>query len=84
MTTGVQFTGALAANQTVNFFTFNWNPLLHVVWYVVPVTPKPGAPEVDWEVSVERASPTATTYWIKVINKTNVPITVEGRFAILN
>jgi hypothetical protein len=54
------------------------------VWYVVPVTPRNGAPELDWDVSVERADATNCTYWINVKNLTNVAVSFEGRYAILN
>ena len=84
MTTGLQFTGNLAANQTQKWFTWGWNPALHVVWYMMPVTPKIGAPELGWSVAVERANATQCTYWITVTNLTNVAITFEGRYAILS
>jgi hypothetical protein len=83
MTTGVQFTGSLGPNATNKWFTFGWNPANHIVWTVVPVTPKSGAPEIQWSVGVERASATGVTYWITVTNLTNVNITFEGRYAIL-
>jgi hypothetical protein len=38
MTTGVQFIGSLAANQTQRWFTFNWPAVWHVVWYMVPTS----------------------------------------------
>jgi hypothetical protein len=84
MTTGVQFTGTLSANATQRWFTFNWNPAQHIIWYMVPTTVKSGAPELQWSVAVERASATACTYWITVTNLTNVSITFEGRYAILS
>lgn len=84
MTTGLQFNGNLAANQTQRWFTWGWNPALHVVWYMMPVTPKSGAPELGWSVAVERANATQCTYWITVTNLTNVAITFEGRYAILS
>jgi len=84
MTTGLQFTGSLAANQTQKWFTFGWNAAQHIIWYMMPVTPKPGAPELQWSVSVERANATQVTYWITVTNLTATPITFEGRFAILS
>jgi hypothetical protein len=83
MLTGVQFTGTLQPNQTNNWFTWGWNPALHVVWYVMPTTPKPGAAELEWTVRVERATRPQTTHWIQVHNLTNVPVTFEGRYAIL-
>jgi hypothetical protein len=84
VTTGVQFTGSLAPNASGQWFTYNWPPQWHVVWYMVPTSPKPGAPELDWEVGVERASATAVTYWLTVKNLTNANVTFEGRYAILN
>jgi len=82
--TGVQFTGSLGPNASNKWFTFNWPPQWHVVWYMMPTTPKPGAPELSWQVAVERASNTAVTYWLTVTNLTNVTMTFEGRYAILN
>ena len=84
MYTGVQFTGTLAAGQTHRWFTWGWNPAKHIVWYVMPTTPKVGAPELNWTVEVERASATGTTYWITVKNLTTVSVTFEGRYAVLN
>jgi len=55
-----------------------------VVWYVVPRTVRNGAPELDWDVEVERASADKATYWITVKNLTNVAVTFEGRYAVLN
>ena len=84
MTTGLQFTGSLAPNQTQKWFTFGWNAANHIVWYMMPITPKSGAPELQWTVGVERANATQVTYWITVTNLTNVAITFEGRYAILS
>lgn len=84
MWTGVQFTGNLAANQTQRWFTFNWPTDWHVVWYMMPTTVHNGVPEVDWDVSVERADATHCTYWITVKNLSANPVTFEGRFAVLN
>ena len=55
MYTGTQWTGTLAANQTAKWFTFNWPADRHIVWYVVPTSPKVGAPQLDWDTEVERA-----------------------------
>jgi hypothetical protein len=79
----VQFTGTVQANQTVRCFTFNWPANWYVKWTVMPVTPKPGAPELKYRVQVERASPTAITYWINVTNETSVPVTFELRYTVL-
>lgn len=81
---GVQWMGQLAANQTKQWFTFNWPATWHVIWTVMPVTPKPGAAELAWIVRVERASATMATYWIEVQNLTNVPVSFEGRYCILS
>jgi hypothetical protein len=82
--TGTQWTGSLTPGQSKKWFTFNWPANWHVVWYVVPTTPKNGAPELDWDVEVERASATMCTYWITVKNLSNVNVSFEGRYAILN
>ena len=83
MTTGVQFTGSLTANQTNRWFTFNWPATWHVVWYVVPTTPQT-VPEINWSVAVQRQDATNVTYWITVTNLTATPVTFEGRYAVLN
>jgi hypothetical protein len=64
--------------------TFNWPQQWHVLWTVVPVTPRIGAPQIEWDVAVERASAGNITYWITIRNLTPVTVTVEGRYAILN
>ncbi|HEU4903845.1 MAG TPA: hypothetical protein VFT06_13665 [Flavisolibacter sp.] len=84
MTTGTQFTGTLTPNQTHRWFTWGWNPALHVVWYIIPTSPQPGNPQLDWDVAVERANATQCTYWITVKNLTNATVNFEGRYAILN
>jgi hypothetical protein len=84
MSTAVQFTGHLNPNQTQTWFTFNWPATWHVVWYMMPTTPRPGAKELTWSVSVERASNQNVTYWITVTNLTNQAIDFEGRYAVLN
>jgi hypothetical protein len=82
MTTGVQFVGSLAANQTQRWFTFNWNAAWHVVWYMMPTSTQT-VPEVSWSVATQRADATNVTYWITVTNLTATPVTFEGRYAIL-
>jgi hypothetical protein len=84
MFTGVQFTGTLGPNASNRWFTFNWPANWHVVWHVMPITPRPGAPELDWDVTVERASATNVTYWISVTNLTNQNVDFEGRYVVLN
>jgi hypothetical protein len=84
MVTGVQFTGTLNPNQTNRWFTFDWSPTSHVVWYMMPTSPNPGAPELSWSVAVQRADAGHVAYWITVTNLTANAITFEGRYAILN
>ena len=84
MNTGVQWTGTLGPHATMPFFTWGWNPTLHVVWYMMPTTPQPGAPELSWTVGVERSNAAQCTYWITVTNLTANTITFEGRYAILS
>lgn len=84
MWTGVQFNGSLAGGETRRWFTFGWPTAWHVVWYVMPTSPQVGAPQVDWDVAVERATSTQCTYWITVRNLTAATVTFEGRFAVLS
>jgi hypothetical protein len=49
----------------------------------MPTTPRPGSPQVDWDVEVERANATQCTYWLTVTNLTPDPVTFEGRYAVL-
>lgn len=83
MWTGTQWTGTIAAGATQRWFTFGWPAAWHVVWYVMPTTPKIGGPELGWDVAVERANATDCTYWITVRNFTGIPVTFEGRYAVL-
>jgi len=50
----------------------------------VSTTPVVGAPQVEWDVAVERASATAVTYWITIRNITSSGINIEARYAIMN
>ena len=50
----------------------------------MPTTPQPGAPELSFDVRVERATAEFATYWIQVRNLTPVPVAFEGRYAILS
>jgi hypothetical protein len=84
MRVGTQFTGSLAPNQTKRWFTFNWPQQWHVVWYVVPTSPRVGAPQIQWDVQVERASADFITYWITIRNITPVAVDIEARYAVLN
>jgi len=81
---GTQWTGQLAGNQTMRWFTFNWPATWHVFWTVIPTTPRVGAPQVTWSVQVERASPEYVTYWITVRNLTPDAVSFDGRYCILS
>lgn len=84
MRTGVQFTGTVAPGASHRWFTWGWAPSLHVVWYMMPTSPRSGAPQLDWEVAVERANATQCTYWITVRNLTSNPVTFEARYGVLS
>ncbi len=80
---GVQFTGTLAPNQTMRYYTWGWPAHWHMLWTVMPTTPVIGAPEISYDVDVERATDAQVTYWITVTNLTAQPIQIEGRYAVL-
>ena len=50
----------------------------------MPTTVRPGAPQVSWNVQVERASAEFVTYWITVTNLTASPVDFEGRYCVLS
>jgi len=81
---GLQWTGSLSGNQTQRWFTFNWPATWHVVWTIMPTTPRSGAAQVSWTVQVERANAEYVTYWIAVSNLTPDPVSFEGRYCILS
>jgi hypothetical protein len=81
---GRQWVGNLNANQTQRWFTWGWPATWHVVWTVMPTSPRPGAPQLTWNVQVERANAEYVTYWITVTNLTPVPLTFDGRYCILS
>lgn len=80
---GVQFTGTIPGNRTYRWFSFRWPAHWHVVWTVVPTSPRPGGPQIEWKVQVERASDQYITYWISITNLTPVPVNIEARYAVL-
>jgi hypothetical protein len=84
MRVGVQFTGTVSAGATRRWFTFNWPQDWHVAWNVVPTSPRVGAPQVNWDVEVERANAGFITYWISVRNVSPDPVNIEARYAVLN
>jgi photosystem II stability/assembly factor-like uncharacterized protein len=81
---GTQFNGTIAAGGTAQWFTFNWPATWHVLWTIMPTTPRPGGPELKWSTRVERANAEFVTYWIRVTNLTPVTVAFEGRFCILS
>ncbi len=83
MWTGVQFTGTLGPSAAQRWFTYGWPTAWHVIWYMMPTSPQSGAPQVAWEVAVERADATQCTYWITVTNLTANTVTIEGRYAVM-
>ena len=84
MRVGVQYRGQINARATQRVFTFNWSADQHILWYVVPTSPRTGAPQLDFDTEVERASADRITYWIIVRNLTDQPVDYEMRYAILN
>jgi len=80
---GAQFHGTVPAGATRRWFTFNWPAHWHVLWTVMPTSPKPGAPQLRWRVRVERATDYYATYWIDVTNVTGAPVDFEARYAVL-
>ena len=80
---GVQFRGTVPAGQTRRWFTFRWPAHWHVVWTVVPTTPRSGSPQIKWKVQVERASDSHITYWISVTNTSSSSVNIEARYAVL-
>jgi len=81
--TGAQFSGTVVANGTQRWFTHSWPAHWHVIWTVVPISPRVGAPQIRWNVQVERASDARITYWISITNLTPQPVAIEARYAVL-
>ena len=80
---GVQFRGQVAPRGTQQWFTFRWPAHWHVLWTVMPTSPHAGAPQIRFRTRVERATDYYATYWISVVNLTDRPVDIEGRFAVL-
>ena len=81
---GIQWRGSINAHQSKRWFTFNWPATWHVIWSIMPTTVKSGAPQVSWNVQVERANAEYATYWITVKNLTSYTVSFEGRYCILS
>lgn len=84
MRVGVQFNGDVPAAATRQWFTHSWPQDWHVVWSVVPTSPVAAGPQLEWDVSVERASAGLITYWISVRNLTSSAVSCEARYAVLD
>ncbi|WP_256078819.1 S8 family peptidase [Massilia sp. YIM B04103] len=80
---GVQFRGNVPAGASRRWFTYNWPAHWHLLWTVIPTTPRPGAPQIKWQVQVERASDAYITYWITITNVSAAPCDIEARYAVL-
>jgi hypothetical protein len=80
---GVQFRGHVAAGATHRWFTWGWPACWHVLWTVVPTSPRVGAPQIRWRVQVERATSGHITYWIAITNLTGSDVDIEARYSIL-
>lgn len=85
MNFGVQFSGTVNAGQTRRWFTHSWNANSNVVWIVVPTGPAvDGEAQLEWKVQCTRQAPTLLKWFIEVKNVTNVAVTFEARYAVLN
>lgn len=84
MFVGIQFTGSVAPGAVHRWFTWGWPAAWDTTWTVVSTSPAPGAPQIEWDVAVERASATAVTYWISIHNLTGAPVNIEARYAVMN
>jgi hypothetical protein len=81
---GVQFSGSVPANGMRRWFTHSWPAAWHVVWEIVPTTPRAGqSPQITWTVHLQRTSDSQTTYWLTVNNISNQAVDVEGRYAVV-
>jgi hypothetical protein len=84
MQVGVQWADTMGPHAVIDYYTWGWDPVLDVVWMIVPTTPTLGGPQVEWDVGVERSSASAVTYHITVTNLTGRATGIEGRFGLLN
>jgi hypothetical protein len=80
---GIQFRGSLGPRRAGRWFTFNWPEWERTEWWMLPTNPRRGAPQVHWDVALERASGNYITYWLTVTNLTSVTLDFEGRYTVL-
>jgi hypothetical protein len=81
---GIQWAGTVAANAEGEWYTFGWPAGWHVIWTVIPTSISAGAPQLSWQVRVERSAPAFVTYWVTVQNLTDAPVSFVIRYAILS
>jgi hypothetical protein len=82
---GVQFSGSVPAGQTRRWSTHSWNAAHNVVWMVVPTGPAvDGNQQLEWKVQNARQAAALVKWFIEVKNVTNVSVSFEARYAILN
>jgi len=81
---GIQWTGTVAPYAEGEWFTFGWPASWHVIWTVIPITIGPGAPQLTWQVRVERSCPAFVTYRVKVQNLTAAPVSFVIRYAVVS
>ena len=82
---GTQFTGTVAPGQTRTWFTHSWNAAWNVSWLIVPTAPPvDGGAQLEWRVRTTRQAPALVKWFIEVRNVTNVQVTFEARYAVLN
>jgi glutaminase-like protein len=77
---GTQWFGLIEGNQTQKWFTFGWPADRQMEWNIMPLTPCPNAPQLTWDVTVERADPSHVTYWISVKNLSADRVRFAGRY----
>lgn len=84
MSVGVQYRGPLNRREEAHLFSWGWPQDWHVIWHIVPISPRAGNPQIEWDVETERSSNDHVTYWVKVKNLTDFDMQFEMRYAILN
>lgn len=84
MQVGTQFSGAVPAGGSKQWFTHSWPLAQHVVWTVVPTTIGGAGAQLEWDVKAQLAGADLLTYWITVRNVSATEIQVQGRYAVLS
>jgi len=82
---GTQFTGNLAPNQTMTWFTHSWNANWNVTWICVPTSPVVDGPaQIEWSVKNTRQASNLVKWFITARNLTGGNVSFQARYAILN